>query len=221
LTGANFRHANLRGANLSAIQFDKADLRGANLQGANLNNTVLAGSNLAGASLADTDLSSTNLDDVIFQSVVEVSFPFSMDYGDFLTFLSQQDCANGTFLVPSFPSIQAVPVLLSEDLGGDFYTERLPLWRNASKYVCATDLSNARIWNIRFGRSEMAGVNLSGADLSYSNLSQVNLTQDVDVEGARYELTANLEGVIDNSLTRWPPSGRPTHAPTPTPTPAP
>ncbi len=68
--GANLRHANFEGTNLSYAVMRFADLTGADLRGARLVYTDLSGADLTGADLTGTDLTHADLTDAILKHAI-------------------------------------------------------------------------------------------------------------------------------------------------------
>ena len=247
LSGADFRFssmrdtnlsgANLQGANLSNADLQRTVLTFANLQGADLSGALLSGANarsakLEGASLVGTDLSFANLADADLANVTFYkSFPISafqnqQSYQGFYDTLNTYECRDGVFLVQKGDSITPIPVNFSQDQGIRFYANRG--FKDSVAYLCIANLTGANLQSLGKLRYDLAGVNMSQADVSSSDLSQAILNDVISGSGWVYPLTVNLEGIVYNALTEWPPdftppliTGAALKAPSPLPTPPP
>jgi uncharacterized protein YjbI with pentapeptide repeats len=203
LSGANFKLANLTGADLSQTSLVGTDLRAANLKGATLEGADLQDTNLAGANLSEAILTEASMVNTTFVTTVDVTFPVTTTYEQFLTFLFSSDCPNGIFLIVK-QEVTSIGTGFSLDLGRSIFNNGI--WRNAAAYVCAANLNKTTIRGTGIAQSEvyLAGVNLREADLQFSNLSKVIFNEILQVAGMDYPLEADLTGAIYNNFTIWP-----------------
>jgi uncharacterized protein YjbI with pentapeptide repeats len=133
---------------------------------------------------------------------VEVSLDADLTYEQFITFLFNQDCNNGTFLLVNNGEITEAPLNFSRDLGRFFYDRGD--WRSAAMYICAADLSRIVLRGRKTRETSLAGINLRGADLSSSDLSNLIFEETINIQGIPYQLRADLTGVIYDNFTIWP-----------------
>jgi uncharacterized protein YjbI with pentapeptide repeats len=212
LEGIDFNHANLRTADLHQADLSKAnltyaDLRGANLSAATVDGTDFSNANLAGTDLSYTMLNKATLRDVTLITKTPVTFTADMTFENFFTFLIQQDCTNGTFLVFKDGTINEAPVGQANDLGRAFFDRGA--WRGAAIYICAADLSYISLKGRKTREVSVAGLSLHGADLSSTDVSKMIFEETIMVENIPYKLSADLSGVIYDSFTIWPPGFTP------------
>jgi uncharacterized protein YjbI with pentapeptide repeats len=160
--------------------------------------------NMAGANLSSTDLTRGRFNNTTLVSISPISFPVDLSYEDFIATLSNLDCLNGTFLTIAEEEIVPVQADLSEDLGREFFDSGQ--WRNAVLYICAADMSNIFIRGRITNPVYAAGVNFSGADLRSTDLSTVTFEDAITVVGLPYTLSANLDEIIYDRFTIWPPN---------------
>jgi len=202
LSEANLRFADLRKADLSRAHLANADLRSSFLQEANLMQADLTGANLIGANLSLADLSDVNFENTSFVSVNPIDFAGDMQYRDFLTTLFGSDCLDGVFILKVGESLEASTQDLADSLGRRFYNSGA--WRNAVMYICAANLSGAKLRSETPYRMYVPGVDFSGADLRFMNLSQATFSDIIQVEELPFNLEADLTGITYNEFTGWP-----------------
>lgn len=203
LSGADLRYANLDDANLRGVKFNKADLRDisltrADLTYADLRDVYLAGSNLSGIRLENVALDGA-LFSIVNQMKVRVT-PGTSESG-FNDILNKIGCARGLFLAEENSTLVWKKFNLFDEFSSQLYASgRL---NNALAFVCPVDLSGATIRGV-VPAINLAAANLTGADLRGAKMKNVILSQNIDVDGQRVTLSADLTGVTYDQETQWP-----------------
>ena len=126
-----------------------------------------------------------------------------MEHENLISFLIDQDCPDGIFVLNSKNVLISTPSGFYEDRSIDFFDTGA--WRDAEFYICAANLSKT-IW--RFDQIwypiYLAGVDLSGSDLSYSDFSNTIFEDILQVDDLQFDLSADLTGIVHNDQTSWP-----------------
>jgi len=152
-----------------------------------------------------TIFENVNVKDALFVSKTEVAFPVDMNYEQFITFLSAQDCTNGNFLIPEDGKlVEEKSNITGEDIGRLFFDSGN--WRNAVLYICPAQLQNAILRGKFKNRINMAGVDFTGADLRSVDLSNFNFKDIFEFGDSLYVISADLTDIIYNEFTIWPDS---------------
>jgi len=212
LQGADLSGAQLQGANLAQAQLAGADLSGAQLQGANLvlaqlagadlSGAQLQGANLARAQLAGADLVDARLQDALLWKAQAPGANLSRAsfHGANLSearldgaILQQANLEDADLRTTQLAGTR---LLLAQLVGTNLWKARLEDAQLVFVQLRGANLEKAELRGADLAYSSIEWTNLTDADLSFANLEGVKNLDTAELAGADYAFADGLEGTI-------------------------